>query len=98
MRTGPCLEGLWHKLMTAGEKEWATYGRWGGLQTRGLCCSDLLFLILTDIVGFLETKGIPYVVMYGTLLGGVRDRDLLPWTADVDLVVAREYWSEVGLS
>ena len=35
------------------------------------------------------------VVMYGTMLGGVRDSDVLPFTADVDLIVARKYWPQV---
>ena len=38
---------------------------------------------------------IAQVVMYGTMLGGVRDSDVLPFTADVDLVVARKYWPQV---
>jgi hypothetical protein len=44
-----------------------------------------LFDILSATVSFLEAKGIDYKVAFGTLLGAVRDQDIIPWTGDVDM-------------
>ncbi len=62
--------------------------------TRGtMCCNDLLFLMLEDLTAWFTNHDIPYYLMYGTLLGAVRDNDILPHTRDVDVVVPKEYWS-----
>jgi phosphorylcholine metabolism protein LicD len=46
--------------------------------------------ILFDITEFLEKNNIPYHLEGGTLLGIVRDNDLLPWDHDVDLSISVE--------
>uniref|UniRef100_A0A7S2LVX7 LicD/FKTN/FKRP nucleotidyltransferase domain-containing protein n=1 Tax=Zooxanthella nutricula TaxID=1333877 RepID=A0A7S2LVX7_9DINO len=50
-------------------------------------CADILFDILSYTADFLEQNNLEYYVTYGTLLGAVRDRDVIPWTGDIDLVV-----------
>ncbi|CAD7959129.1 unnamed protein product [Amoebophrya sp. A120] len=56
------------------------------------CCSDLMFVMLADVAELLEKLHIPYFLLYGTLLGGVRDQDIIQHTQDIDLVVDRRYW------
>ncbi|CAD7968935.1 unnamed protein product [Amoebophrya sp. A25] len=56
------------------------------------CCSDLMFVMLSDVCELLERLRIPYVLLYGTLLGAVRDGDIIPHTQDMDLVVDKRYW------
>ncbi|MCP3985859.1 MAG: hypothetical protein GY723_15865 [bacterium] len=43
--------------------------------------------MLLDTVDVLERNGIEYRVHAGTLLGLVRDGDLIPWDHDIDLIV-----------
>jgi lipopolysaccharide cholinephosphotransferase len=47
--------------------------------------------ILFDVTALLEAKSIPYHLEGGTLLGIVRDKDLLPWDYDVDISVPYEH-------
>lgn len=59
------------------------------------CCSDYMLIMLSDVAGWLESHNIPYFVTYGTLLGAVREGDILPWTQDMDLVVDRSHWVQL---
>ncbi|CAK0903764.1 unnamed protein product [Prorocentrum cordatum] len=59
------------------------------------CCSDYMLLMLTDVTEWLTAQQIPYFVTYGTLLGALRDNDILPWTQDVDIVVDRSHWPQL---
>ncbi|OFX88357.1 MAG: hypothetical protein A2W99_07755 [Bacteroidetes bacterium GWF2_33_16] len=43
--------------------------------------------VLFDVVDFLESEGIDYWLEGGTLLGLVRDKELLPWDHDIDLSI-----------
>lgn len=43
--------------------------------------------LLFDVIDILEKNSIPYHLEGGTLLGIVRDKDLLPWDHDVDISV-----------
>jgi lipopolysaccharide cholinephosphotransferase len=47
--------------------------------------------LLFTITDLLDSKGIPYHLEGGTLLGIVRDRDLLPWDHDVDISIPFEF-------
>lgn len=44
--------------------------------------------VLYDVVNFFENEGINYHLEGGTLLGLVRDKELLPWDHDVDLSIS----------
>jgi hypothetical protein len=53
------------------------------------CCADVLYTLLSSTADFLESNGVPYFLFAGTLLGAVRDEDIIGWTADIDLAVPR---------
>jgi len=59
------------------------------------CCSDYMMVMLNDITGWLKQQDIPYFITYGTLLGAVREKDILPWTQDMDIVVDRSFWPKL---
>jgi lipopolysaccharide cholinephosphotransferase len=44
--------------------------------------------VLFDVVNFLEDEQINYHLEGGTLLGLVRDKELLPWDHDIDLSIS----------
>lgn len=56
------------------------------------CCSDYMMLMLVDVTGWLDQQKIPYFITYGTLLGALRENDILPYTQDMDIVVDRAHW------
>lgn len=47
--------------------------------------------ILFLVTSLLEKKNIPYHLEGGTLLGLVRDQELLPWDHDVDISIPEKY-------
>jgi len=47
---------------------------------------------LLKVAEFLEVNGVSYFLEAGTLLGIVRDKDLIPWDHDIDLCITSE-WS-----
>jgi hypothetical protein len=51
---------------------------------------DRLRYCLDRVCGALERAGLWYTLAYGTLLGAVRDGDLIPWDHDIDLLVREE--------
>jgi hypothetical protein len=65
------------------------------LRTPYGCCSDYMLLMLKDITEWLDQHDIPYFITYGTLLGAVRENDIIPYTQDMDIVVDRAYWSQL---
>lgn len=40
---------------------------------------------LSDVNRILSQSGIVYGIIYGTLLGAIRDKSLIPWDEDVDV-------------
>ena len=48
---------------------------------------------LIEIINLLDKNEISYWVCHGTLLGIVRDKDLIPWDHDIDIAV----WDEKNL-
>ena len=49
------------------------------------CCAFILKRSLLFLDTFFRRHNIPYVVIYGTLLGAVRNGTIIPWTHDVDI-------------
>jgi len=58
------------------------------------CCSDYMLIMLSDVTEWLGKHQIPYFVTYGTLLGALRDGEILPYTQDMDIVVDRAHWPQ----
>lgn len=59
------------------------------------CCSDLMFDMLVDFTDWLVAHNITYHITAGTLLGAVRDNDIIPYTSDADIVIPKEFWDKV---
>lgn len=51
---------------------------------------DYMNQMLYDVTQALEqVSGTPAFLMYGTMLGAIRDRDIMPWTGDIDLAIPK---------
>jgi len=55
------------------------------------CCSLVIEKFLSALLDFLGGKGVPYYVMFGSLLGARRDAAIIPWTSDLDVVVEANF-------
>ncbi len=55
-----------------------------------VCCNTHLYEILSDVVSVLEEKKLAYFVTYGTFLGAIRHKGIIPWDTDIDLGVFRK--------
>jgi hypothetical protein len=51
------------------------------------CCKTQLNRILVDTVDALNQIGLEYRVCFGTLLGAVRTKTIIPWDTDIDICV-----------
>ena len=49
------------------------------------CCASILKNALSFIDTFFELHNLSYVIIYGTLLGAVRNNTIIPWTRDIDV-------------
>jgi len=54
---------------------------------RRAMCPATRYGMLVYVTEALDKAGVPYFVMYGTLLGAVRDQAIISWTKDIDLVI-----------
>jgi phosphorylcholine metabolism protein LicD len=43
------------------------------------CCKSLLLLLLLRWKALTEELGMTYMVVFGTLLGAMRDGEIVPW-------------------
>ena len=43
--------------------------------------------MLSAVVAILEEEHVPYIAIYGTLLGAIRHRGPIPWDYDIDLAI-----------
>lgn len=58
---------------------------WGADALRPDCCTEHLLELTLFVDDLLERHGIVHWLDYGTLLGAVRNGELIPWDGDVDL-------------
>ncbi len=58
---------------------------WGADALRPDCCTEHLLELTGFVDDLLERHGIVHWLDYGTLLGAVRNGELIPWDGDVDL-------------
>lgn len=56
---------------------------------------DLIDRCLRYVAGTLERRGIDYRITYGTLLGAVRDGDVIAWDHDFDIQIGHERMFDV---
>ncbi|CAF1107295.1 unnamed protein product [Adineta ricciae] len=49
------------------------------------CCAYVLKRSLDFLDVFFRRHHLPYVIIYGSLLGAVRNRTIIPWTRDIDI-------------
>jgi len=51
------------------------------------CCLDLLRTTLTYVTKLLAENGVTYWAMKGSLLGAIREKDIIPHDYDIDLAM-----------
>jgi hypothetical protein len=71
---------------------WSPYHQGSGPQGDRPLCADALFDLLVSVGGRLTDLGFDWQICHGTLLGAIRDNDIIPWTADVDICLRNESW------
>jgi len=49
------------------------------------CCATQMFNALSEITSWMKKNDVEYSVLFGTLLGAHRDKDIIQWTGDVDI-------------
>jgi len=52
-----------------------------------ICCAAHLYVLLKDITEVMHSNKLRYFISFGTLLGAVRHKGMIPWDTDVDLVI-----------
>ena len=62
-------------------------------QNRLPCCEDVLFQMVLDLSIFFDAENIEYSLTFGTLLGAVRNQDIIPNTADLDIYIPSKEWA-----
>merc|ERR1719356_2009989 len=50
--------------------------------------------MLVDFAHYLDEQNVSYFLVEGTLLGAVRDEDIIPYTSDLDIFIPREGWEQ----
>lgn len=58
----------------------------------GNCCADRMYEMLSDFSDFLTSRNVTHFLVAGTLLGAIRDKDIIPFTSDIDILIPREGW------
>lgn len=50
---------------------------------------SLLLDLITDLDGFCRERGIRYALAYGSLIGAIRHKGIIPWDDDIDIWMPR---------
>jgi hypothetical protein len=66
------------------------FWEWGPEADRPECCTRGLRTLLEFGTTLLARHGIPHWLDFGSLLGAVRERTMIPWDSDVDLGLLRD--------
>ena len=53
---------------------------------------DVFIQLLDHWKAISEKYGIPYFLVYGSLIGAVRNADFIPWDTDVDIIVDESFY------
>ena len=72
-----------------GHRIWGKKPPGTGRRLAGPEIQDRLFALLSFFAEYCDNNGIRYYLCSGPLLGAVRNRDLIPWDNDVDVLVPR---------
>ena len=62
-----------------------------------ICCSTVLWKMLKDFTRGLNTLGVEYRIVYGTLIGAVRSKAIIPWTYDIDIALPKSAYSNASI-
>lgn len=65
---------------------------------RSRCCSDVVWEQTSQVMDILHQTNIGFFVSFGSLLGAVRDQDVIPHDADGDIMVHKSFYNESALS
>ena len=62
------------------------------------CCKRALLALLSDVAGRLDAHNVTYLIVFGTLLGAVRNASIVPnnITLDVDLAVWQPQFAQLA--
>jgi len=61
------------------------------------CALDILKELIESLTEAMEKAQIVHWISYGTLLGALRNKTIIPWTSDVDIVVhSQEVFKQIG--
>lgn len=63
--------------------------------SKGLCRTDILQEMLWELLDELKAANFTHWISYGTLLGAVRDNQIIPWTLDCDTTVMFDDFEQI---
>ena len=61
-----------------------------------VCCSTVIYNLLEKVVEAFDKSGLQYRLLYGTLLGAVRSKAIIPWTHDADVAIDRSAYDDTS--
>lgn len=60
-----------------------------------LCCASHLAQLLFFVDKVFRENDIEYFMVYGTFLGAVRHKGIIPWDTDIDLAIKKENFNQI---